>query len=138
MAFASWLGADVSVCRGLGDGTFETTWSSTDYQLEPLNSLARDSKPAWRLRAVGNYLFPVDANGRACVEVTAKWGWPAVPAPVTQATMIQAARLVGRRDSRFGIAGAADVGELRLLARVDADVAVLLAPFRRGVHVGED
>ena len=61
-----------------GDGTFDTTWASTDYQVEPLNNLVK-GRSVNNLRAVENYLFPVYGDGRAAVEVTAKWGWPAVP-----------------------------------------------------------
>lgn len=61
------------------------------------------------------------------VAVTARWGWTAVPVPVQEATLLQASRFNIRRDSPFGIAGSPDNGnELRLLARVDADVAVAL------------
>lgn len=64
--------------------------------------------------------------------VTATWGWSAVPTPIKQATLIQAARLFGRRGSPFGVAGSPDLGsELRLLAKVDPDVEVIVGPYRR-------
>lgn len=49
------------------------------------------------------------------------------PASVKLATMIQGSRWAKRRDSPFGIAGSPEMGnEMRLLARIDPDVAVLL------------
>lgn len=64
--------------------------------------------------------------------VTAKFGWTAVPVSVKQATLLQASRFFKRRDAPFGVAGSPDAGsEIRLLARVDPDVAVVLRPYRR-------
>lgn len=64
------------------------------------------------------------------VRVTAKWGFPAVPAQVSQATLIQAARLYKRRESPEGVLGNAEWGSIRL-SRVDPDVAALLSRFVR-------
>lgn len=66
------------------------------------------------------------------VEVTARWGWTTVPVPVEEACLLQASRLVLRRSAPFGIAGSPDSGsEMRLLAKVDPDVAVTLEPYRK-------
>lgn len=66
------------------------------------------------------------------VEVTALWGWPAVPATIEQATLIQASRFFKRRESPFGVAGSPDLGsELRLMAKVDPDVEVMVGPYKR-------
>jgi hypothetical protein len=97
--------SDISSASGLvvktdddDDGVFETTWSATDYQLEPFERM--NGKPYERIAAVGDLEFPVDCrprswnrarrSRRARVEVTAKWGWPAVPMEVKQATAILA------------------------------------------------
>lgn len=67
------------------------------------------------------------------VTVTARWGWSAVPDAIEQATLMQAARIFARRSSPFGVSGSPDTGpgELRLLARIDADVSVILQPYVR-------
>lgn len=66
------------------------------------------------------------------VTITATWGWTAVPTTVKEATLIQAARLFARRGAPFGIAGSPDIGsEMRLLDRVDPDVAVVLGRYKR-------
>lgn len=66
------------------------------------------------------------------VRVTAKFGWTTIPTPIKQATLLQASRLLSRRDSPFGIAGSPEMGsELRLLEKVDPDVSVAIAPYRR-------
>jgi hypothetical protein len=66
------------------------------------------------------------------VEVTGRWGWTEVPDAVKEATLLQASRLFARRGSPYGIAGSPETGsELRLLAKVDPDVAVSLEDYRR-------
>lgn len=71
------------------------------------------------------------ASERA-VTITARWGWSSVPTAVLQAVKIQASRLLSRRDSPYGIAGSPDVGsEMRLLAKLDPDVEMLLSGYVR-------
>lgn len=104
---------------------------SAGYTLEPLNAAAHN-EPFTGLRYSN---FPIAAwpllgavrRGRATV--TARWGYAAaVPAPVKQACLLQASRIFARRLSPYGIAGSPEIGsELRVLAKVDPDVAVLLA-----------
>lgn len=54
------------------------------------------------------------------------------PASVKLATLIQAARFFKRKDSPFGIAGSAEMGnELRLQSKLDPDVAVLVSNERK-------
>lgn len=113
------------------DGTFETTWASTDYELEPLNGLVGSlSFPYYRIRAVGNRTFPM-ANDRAALQVTAAWGWTAVPDPVFEATLIKAARIFHRKDSPQGVAGFGEFGVVRITRAQDPDVVELLAPYVR-------
>lgn len=64
--------------------------------------------------------------------VTAKFGWTTVPTQVVAAAKLQCNRWNARRDSPFGIAGSPDAGsEMRLLARLDPDVATTLAGLSR-------
>lgn len=66
------------------------------------------------------------------VQVTALWGWTAVPDTVKEATLLQASRFFQRRNAPFGIAGSPEFGsELRLLQKMDPDVVVMLRPFQR-------
>lgn len=115
------------------DGTFETTWTlGTDYRLEPINAVSA-GEPWTRLVVLGTRWFP-KINYRPGVEVTAKFGWPGgvAPAPVKNATLIQASRLWKRKDAPFGVAGSVEFGsEMRLLAKLDPDVESLLKPYRR-------
>jgi hypothetical protein len=102
------------------------------FELEPVNALADGM--VWQQLVIE----PDSAHlptGRVRNEVTVttdKWGWPSFPVPVVEGALLQGSRLASRRDSPYGIAGSPDEGsEMRLLARVDPDVAVSLDDYRR-------
>jgi hypothetical protein len=133
------ISAGISTTTGLivetddnDDGTYETTWASSDYRLEPTNA-ADDGRPWNRVVAVGSRLFPVQTIRKfPAVRVTAKGGWTAVPVAIKQACLIQAAFIWGRKDSRFGVAGSPEFGnELRVETALDRTAQVLLEPYRR-------
>ena len=117
------------------DGTFDVTWKVSDYQLEPLNGNLDGLTWSYdKIRAVGDYLFPTVNNNygeQALVQVTAIFGWPSVPEPVTQATIIQASRIFKRYDSPLGVAGFGDLGAIRVSRYLDPDMAQLVEPYRR-------
>ncbi len=113
------------------DAVFDTTWATTDYQLEPLNQVLDGQSWAFtRIRAVGDYLWPI-SGGEALVKLTAVFGWPSVPIAIKQATIIQASRIFKRLDSPLGVAGFGDLGVMRVSSSLDPDVAQLVAPYRR-------
>lgn len=120
-----------------GDGTFETTWSVSDYQLHPVNRPT--GRPYTKVETVAGRLFPLryDHSTRGNrVEITGVWGWPAVPGPVKQACLIQASRELKRRYSPEGVAGFGEFGPVRIGSRLDPDVQLMLDPYRRsGVRV---
>lgn len=111
------------------DGTFETTWSSGDFQLEPLNGIV-DGESGWPfslIRAVETRRFP--CGRRATVQVTARWGWAAVPAPVKQACLMIASETFKMKDAPFGVAGFGDFGVVRV--RNNPIAMSKLAPYER-------
>ncbi|NBQ97973.1 MAG: phage gp6-like head-tail connector protein [Microbacteriaceae bacterium] len=114
---------------------FDTTWTTSDYQLEPVNGILDGlTVPYTRIRAIGDYLWPTLNNNfgeEALVQVTALWGWPAVPEPITQATIIQASRIFKRYDSPLGVAGFGDLGVMRVSRALDPDVMQLVEPYRK-------
>ena len=113
------------------DGSWQDDWTSSDWQAEPLNGLNNGlSWPYTRLRAVGDYLYP--PSNKAAVRVTGTWGWPAVPDAVKQATIQTTIRLFKRLDTPLGYGGGPDTGLLYVSRQLDGDVALLLAPYRRG------
>lgn len=121
------------------DGTFDTTWDLIDYQLEPLNQIA-DGITGWpytRIRAVENYVWPMQ-GGEALIRITASnWGWPAVPDPIEQACVIQSLRIFKRLDSPLGVLGFDGMGvTVRVGRGLDPDVMQMIDPYRkmRGIH----
>lgn len=108
-------------------GTFDTTLAlTTDYILEPANNLAL-GQPVTLLNALTG-LLPVGGY-RPRVEVTAKWGWPAVPVEVRQACLIKAAATFRRKDTPEGIAGSGEFGMVRISRFEDPDYASYLRRF---------
>lgn len=116
-----------------GDSTWATTIvNGTDFDLWPWNAAA-DGKPWTHLLLRGGIttLGSLPRAARA-VRVTALFGWTAVPKPVVGATTRQGARFFSRRNATFGVAGSPELGsEVRLLDRLDPDVAVSLRSVRR-------
>lgn len=115
------------------DGTYELVWTAADWQTEPLNATGPGGVtwPVTHLRAVGDHRFPVGGSGRARVQVTARWGWPAVPASVKTATMMLAASWHQRRATVTGRSGFD--GYFSAAIRDDPTIQDLLAPYRAGV-----
>lgn len=101
------------------------------YTLEPRNAAA-NGEP-WTLLVVGASSTYAPTGRPDEVAITATpWGWTAVPTPVKEACLLQQSRILSRRESPYGIAGSPDQGsELRLLAKLDPDVAVILGPYIR-------
>lgn len=115
-----------------GDGTFEVTWSASDYELEPLNARRHGEPwPYWILRAVGDRYFP--CARRAPLEVTAQWGWASVPSPVVEACLIVAEETFKLKDAPFGVAGYGDMGVVRV--RNNPMAAKMLLPYRNKARV---
>ena len=118
---ASASGVTVSVGYG-------STWAvldPADWWLAPENAPA-DERPFTELFSADRFT----PGRRPSVKVSAVWGWPAVPGPLTEAVLLLASRLYARRSSPTGVAGFGDYGVVRVTT-ADADVADLLAPYVR-------
>jgi hypothetical protein len=109
------------------DGTYATTLASTDYVLEPLDGIEASMTgfPYRKVRAVGSTLFACSA--RPSVQVTAQWGWNAIPESVTLATKVVAAYLFNLKDSPLGVASFGESGLIRV--RDVPQAAMLLANY---------
>lgn len=112
------------------DGTFSTTFTvDAQARLWPWNAAA-EGRPYTELRTIGASRFPRRARA---VQIEARWGWSEVPALVKQACALEAIRLFKRPAAPFGVAGSPELGAepLRLLARLDPDVELMLSGLRR-------
>lgn len=113
------------------DGTFDTTWVAADYQIEPLNPAP--GWPWWWITAIDEKTFPTGSR-RARVQITAQWGWAAVPTDVENVCLELAGELFKRKDAPFGVAGFNDFGPVRVSG---SDMRVLdrLAQYQR-IQIG--
>ena len=111
------------------DGTFADTLTAADFQAEPVNSTTGGlALPFTRLRPFEDGYWPT-FRGQATVRVSARYGWPAIPDAVREATIFRASALFTRRDSPLGVAGFGDMGAMRVSRFVDPDVKSLLDPY---------
>ena len=132
---------DISTTTGLivacddGDnGTFSTTLTiTTDFIL--LEPNAADRVPAWpytQVRIVNTSVsFPTYNSGRPGVQITAKFGWPAVPDDVTKACIVQAHQLWKAKDAVFGGLSFGDSGFMRVQSALNPQAVSLLAAYRK-------
>jgi hypothetical protein len=108
-----------------GDGTFDTTWATTDYQLltadgTPNVNASPEPRPYRRIKAIGTQTFPCSWAwhlGRSDrVQINGTWGWPAVPDRIRRATRLAAAEIFKLNSAPFGAIGMADLGIIRVRA----------------------
>lgn len=112
------------------DGAFDVTWTSSDYQLMPLNGVAGGmTVPYDLIYAVGDYSFP-QSGQEATVQVVGTWGFSSVPVAIKQATVLLSARIFKRNDSPGGVMGFGDLGVIRV-GRMDPDIDKLIQPYRK-------
>lgn len=112
------------------DGNYESQWGGEDYELRPLNALEKvPARPLWQIYAVGNQ-FRFRDTRHANVQVTARWGWAAVPSNVRQAAFILGSDNFQLKDSRLGLAGSDQFGQI-IRVRDNKMAESKLKPFRR-------
>ena len=114
------------------NGTYETTWTAgTDYVLAPVNA-ALDGFPYTEIDTSVSWPrnFPKDVY--LGVKVVGQFGFPAVPAAVKQAEIIQAGAVWNSRTAPFGVIGSADLGGiLRMSRALHPEAALILEPYRK-------
>jgi hypothetical protein len=110
-----------------GDGTWETTWTTGDFQLlcvdgTPNINAGPEARPYRRIKAVGALTFPIPSAWSAArddlVKITGVWGWPTVPDRIRRACRMAAAETFRLRDAPLGALGMADLGIIRVRENV--------------------
>lgn len=119
---------DLSVAVDVAmDETYSTVLTVDQYWLRPHNSEV-DGEEGWPY----NRLVSTSKSSGyfvGLVQVTARWGWEAVPEPVHQACLILASELAKLKDAPFGVAGFGEWGPVRV--RQNPMACELLQPYRR-------
>lgn len=112
------------------NGVYQTTFTlNQDYIVEPTNAIAK-GRPINYLTIVGGTALSLPVNYWPQVEVTARWGWPAVPDDIEQATYILSADLYKRKDSIGGVLGLSELGAIRM-SPLGRDIAAMVRAYRR-------
>lgn len=111
-----------------GDRVYETTWAVSDYDLMPFQQ--QNGFPYTRIEITpnGNNYFPRYSKA---IQIVGDFGWESVPADVIEACYIQSSRFFLRKDSPWAVAGTSNLGEVRLIDKIDRDVDELLKMYIR-------
>lgn len=111
------------------DGIFEETLLATDYELGTWH----EAQTVWPYEFVNRiddqWPIPTPGGRRRLIQITGVWGWPSVPAPIKQATLLMAARQVARGNASLGVQGVSDFGPFSI-RNTDPDYQALVAPYR--------
>lgn len=107
-------------------GVLGTAYATDTYRAGPYDNLT----VGWPYRWIeGSFT----GWGRT-VSVVARWGWPEVPAAVTEACLLKAARIYKRRETVTAVVGF-DEFAVRI-GTSDPDVTDLLTPYRLAPYCG--
>lgn len=117
------------------DGTYETTWATTDYVLTPAN--APYEIPAWpytrieasRLTTSAGRVFPVRVQSG--VQVVGVFGWPDVPAAIREVCLIESLRLSQQFGAPSGVVSSEALGQWIVAPKMLPASQLMLAPYRR-------
>jgi hypothetical protein len=111
-----------------GNGTFDVTWTSSDYFLEPINA-ALDGEPYDQITITTNGDYTFDPVIKRSVEIAGSFGYAATTPPeITEACILVAMRVWKRRDILFGTSGNAELGTVEAIAPLlkDGEFKMLL------------
>lgn len=125
-----WLLPIDDVCDAAGLMVNGTAYADQSALLWPLDAIAKGgvhTHLSWTTRPTWTNPYTV----------ASRFGWLAYPDQVSGACLLQIGRLHARKNAPFGVAGSPATGsEVRLLQRLDPDVAVTLAGLARPRAVG--
>lgn len=123
------------------DGTAETTLTTADYQLYPLNGRITGIGACsyTQIRLVNRWFYGWGRGDwrdwrptRPTLHVTAKWGWASVPDVIERATLMLAAEMLKDPETPFGIIGfEGNVSPALIRLRANPRIAQALEPFVR-------
>jgi hypothetical protein len=132
-AFGDLVSVDTLATDTTGDGAFDSTWDTADYQLLPTNpGAAPEPRPYTRIKAVGGRTFPLPharAGRDDRVRVTGVFGWPQVPYSVRQSALITAAELFRSKSTFEAQMGYEEMSQF--VMRRNPFALDLIKPYRR-------
>jgi hypothetical protein len=121
---------DLGSVAGLAVSIGGVAITAPGFTLYPLNALQRGRPYETLVLTQLAEARPTESIPR--VDITAAWGWLTIPNTIINACKLQTGRFDARKRSLFGVAGSPNDGsEIRLLAKVDPDVDVMLTEYIR-------
>jgi len=112
-----------------GDGTYESTLATTDYELYPLNTT-----PKTFIKISSNSNYGSFASGiKKGVKITGTWGYGStIPKSIRRAAIMQVCRWFKRRETGYAtVVGSPELGEVKTYHGLDPDVKLILKPYIR-------
>ena len=110
---------------------YETTWATSDYDLEPDNA-ALNSRPydCIRVSPLGRYFFPTWRRG---VQIAGSFGYAATaPGPIVEAALLASEQVYKRKDAILGTTGSAGFQQVvKNQLENDPEIAPILRMYRR-------
>ena len=111
-------------------GSWTALTKDTDFQLEPINQ--RMNNKSWATERIRMLTGSLVIDSFPTLRITARFGWPEVPAQIKSAALLQASKLMDRQDSPAGTMGFDGFGAVvRVMSGLDRDAEKLVAPFAR-------
>lgn len=141
--FCDLVSVDTFKTDSLADGSYATTWASTDYVLlaegHDYNAgAAPEQLPYVAIKTINNRLFTFNYLRENSLQIAGVWGWPVVPTAVREGALILAAELFKLKDAPAGgVAGLGDFGVVTI--RQNPQIRWLVDGYRRteaAVRVG--
>lgn len=119
------------------DGSYETTYGSSLYQLEPVNAALR-GEPYTEIELRSGTMFPTPVYGgpENLIQITGVWGWPSVPPEVKSACRILVAEMVALENAPLGTSGGGDFGAAYVGSGTRKRAFDMLAPYRHPANFG--
>ena len=111
-----------------------SVWDPDRYGTYPVNGVY-EGMPGWPFYRVDDNRSMFYGGYSGTVTMTAKWGWAEVPAPIKQATYLQAGHLYKMADAPNGVAGMDQFGAIRIRSLPQV-TDLLCAYVRNKVLVG--
>jgi hypothetical protein len=115
-------------------GSYTTVIAAANYQLEPLNNVYDGTTgwPFYRIHIIQTWA-PIWLTSigypRTSVQITAQWGWSAVPSGVVEACLMLAEETWKMKDAPWGVASWNQYGPMRV--RDNPKIAALLQRYER-------
>jgi len=112
------------------DGVYDTTIAASGYELGKTN----DGEDGWPFSSVRllDRDFPTGGRRARRIEVTASFGWAAIPAPINKACTLLAARLSAREASAvFGLQSFGADGGGAYIRNNDPDYMSAISRYRK-------